>query len=80
MFHPLMDPITRLKDADLAEKIVDLSKKYFIAARSGNIGLIQQILLLLESYKEEQKRRQHQAAADLLKKQDKDLGDLINVD
>lgn len=80
MFHPLMDPVTRIKDADLEANIVDLSKKYFIAAKSGNSGLVQQILLLLESYKEEQQRRQHQAAADLVKKQDKDLDNLIKVD
>ena len=75
-----MDPLTRIKDSDLEANIVDLSKKYFIAARSGNNGLIHQILLMLNAYKEEQNRRQNQASADLLKKQDKDLDDLINVD
>jgi len=80
MFHPLMDPVTRLKDADLEARIVDLSKKYFIAAKSGNSDVVHQILLALESHKEEQVRRRQQATAELLKKQDKDLGDLINVD
>jgi hypothetical protein len=80
MFHPLMDPVTRLKDADLEARIVDLSKKYFIAAKSGNSDLTHQILLALESHKEEQHRRRKEANAELLKKQDKDLGDLINID
>ena len=79
MFHPLMAPPTELKDTDLEQKILDLSKKYFIAARMGQGGVCDQLSMALSMYKEEQSRRQREATKTLVKDQDKDLDDLINV-
>jgi hypothetical protein len=79
MFHPLIAPPTELKDADLEQKILDLSKKYFIAARMGQGGVCDQLSMALDMYKQEQGRRQRESTKTLVKNQDKDLDDLINV-
>lgn len=80
MFHPLLDSPTTLKDQDLEAKILDLSKKYHIAARLGQGGACYQIAIALESYQEEQRSRQQRVMQDTIKKQNGDLDDLINVD
>jgi hypothetical protein len=81
MFHPLLADPRKIKDQDLENKILDLSKKYHIAARSGQGSVANQILVALETYKEEQRRRQHIASQTVIKDQNnKGLDDLINVD
>jgi len=79
MYHPLLDDPKNVKDQDLENKILDLGRKYHIAARSGQGGVCQQIIVILEMYKDEQRRRQVESANTLIKKQNKDLDDLINV-
>lgn len=80
MFNPLLGNLSKIKDSDLESKIQDLTKKYHIAARMGQGSICGQIIGLLESYKEELQSRQTKASQDLIKKQDKDLDDLINVE
>ena len=80
MFHPLLEDASKLKDQDLDNKIQDLSRKYFIAARMGQGGAAQQLVMALDAYRSEQQRRQYQALQKAGKKQDKGLDDLINVD
>lgn len=79
MFHPLLPNVTEIKDLDLENKINELGKKYSFAARSGNGGLCSQILIVLEEYKFEQQRRSMERTKVAIKNQDKDLGELINV-
>lgn len=79
MYNPLLGDPSKLKDADLDGKILDLTKKYHIAARMGHGAVCDQIISALNMYKEEQYRRQVEATQKLAKKQDKDLDDLINV-
>jgi hypothetical protein len=79
MFHPLIDSPTTLKDVDLESKILDLGRKYHIAARMGQGGVCQQIAIALAMYQDEQRQRHLRAAQDMLKKQNKGLDDLINV-
>lgn len=79
MYHPLIDNYTLLKDADLEKKILDLTKKYHIAARLGQGTACQQILIILETYKEELQKRQNNSLKSAVDKQNKDLDDLINV-
>lgn len=79
MYNPLLTDPSKLKDADLESKILDLSRKYHIAARMGHGAVCDQIISALNMYKEEQYRRQVEATQKLAKKQDKDLDDLINV-
>jgi hypothetical protein len=80
MFHPLLGDPSLLKDQDLDAKILDLTKKYGIAARMGQGGACQQIVIALEAFKAEQQRRQNRSLADTMKKQNGDLDDLINID
>lgn len=81
MFNPLLSDPTKIKDQDLENKILDLSKKYQIAMRLGNGSVAQQIVLTLDTYKSEQMRRQAESMQALQKKsRDQGLDDLINVD
>jgi len=81
MFNPLLSDPTKIKDQDLENKILDLSKKYQIAMRLGNGHVAQQIVLTLDTYKIEQQRRQAENMQALQKKsRDQGLDDLINVD
>jgi hypothetical protein len=80
MYHPLLDDPSKLKDQDLENKILDLSRKYHIAARMGQGGAAQQIVVALDMYRSEQQRRQIENSQSLIKNQNKGLDDLINVD
>lgn len=80
MFHPLLGDARELKDLDLENKILELNKKYHIAARMGQGGVANQIAIALDMYKSEQYRRQIETVNNLVNKEDKDLDDLINVD
>jgi hypothetical protein len=80
MFHPLLEDPSKLKDQDLENKILDLSRKYGIAANMGMGTACQQIITALDMYKIEQNRRQQASMQTVIKKnQDRDLDDLINV-
>ena len=79
MFHPLAENPTKLKDQELEDKILDLTKKYQIAMRMGHGGIGNQIVIALEMYREELNRRRDEAIKSTFKKQNKDLDDLINV-
>ena len=57
MFNPLLPDLTKIKNEDIENKINELMKKYFIAARSGQGVVCSQISNILEAYKEEQRRR-----------------------
>ena len=80
MYHPLLGNPADLKDAELDAKILDLSRKYHIAAGMGQGGPASQIVIALEMYKDEQYRRQMEASRNLGKKDNDDLGNLINVE
>lgn len=79
MYNPLLPDVTKLKDADLESKILDVSRKYQIAARTSNGLICEQLIGVLNMLKDEQYRRQVEATQKLMKKQDKDFDDLINV-
>lgn len=57
MFNPLISDFTNLKVSDLENRISELSKKYFIAARSGNGELAKQITVALDMYRSELQSR-----------------------
>ena len=75
MFNPLVDSFEDLTDAQLHEKIQDLSRRYF---QTRNPDLQNQIAVMLDMFKQEQTAR-------LYKKQnsdndeDSDLDNLINI-
>ena len=80
MFHPLLEDPSNLKDQELENKILDLSKKYHMALRMGQGGVAQQILTALQMYKENQFTRQQELIKNTIKKQGPEIDDLINVD
>ena len=81
MFHPLLENVSKLKDQELENKIMDLTSKYHIAMRLGQGGIAQQIVITLEAYRSEQQTRQAESIREMDKRQKKQgLSDLINVD
>ncbi len=74
--HPLLEDLSRLKDQELESKILDLSKKYWVAR---NPDVQYQITLLLESYQEELRSRRAKAFEQQYQNRDKGLDKLINV-
>lgn len=79
MFHPLLPDLQQLKLPDIESKISELSKIYFVAARSGNSYLCEQILIVLEAYRTEFQKRNLEANKVQVNNQIKDLDGLINV-
>jgi hypothetical protein len=78
MFHPLIDDLSKLKDADIDSKINDLNKKYGMAARSGQGQVCSQIITILNILKEEQQIRYYRKIEEL-QNNGKNFDDLINV-
>jgi hypothetical protein len=77
MFHPLESDLRELKDNELEEKIQELTKKYYAAARMGYADLLTQLSTFLIIYKEEMSRRNRER----FKNDDNgDLDQLINVE
>ncbi len=74
--HPLLEDLSRLKDQELESKILDLSKKYWVAR---NPDVQYQITLLLDSYQEELRSRRAKAFEQQYQNRDKGLDKLINV-
>jgi len=74
--HPLVHDLDKLKDAELEQKIFDLTKKYFI---THNPDVRQQMAMILDSLKEEMSRRRQVALEKMLASSDKNLDKLINV-
>ena len=79
MYNPLIENPLSLKDADLENKILDLTKKYHIAARMWQGSVCDQIVTILGSLKEEQLRRGREMLKKTQSSQDKNLDDLIKV-
>ena len=77
MFHPLEEDLSDLKDQELQDRIVDLNKKLFTAARLGKKDMLTQIETFVIIYKDEVRRR---ALTQKLEQGDNDLDQLINVD
>jgi len=81
MFNPLLPDLSKIKDADLENKVLDLNQKFHSSMRMGQGGLAQQVAITLEAYRYEQQRRQAEAMKTLQEKQKKQgLDDLINVE
>jgi hypothetical protein len=79
MYNPLMANPAEFKDAELDNKINELSRKYHIAARSGQGMACQQIIVILESLKYEQQRRRSESLKTSNNGKDSNLDDLINI-
>jgi hypothetical protein len=76
MFHPLAEDFSQLKDADIEQKVQELSKKYWM---SPNPSVKQQISIFLDIYKTELSARRAKLMQQEYQKRDKDLDNLIKV-
>lgn len=76
VINPLLEDLSNLKDAEIENKIQDLSKKYW-QARNPDVKM--QIANFLNIYKEELTTRRAKAWEQQYQKRNKDLDDLIQV-
>lgn len=74
--HPLLGNLNNLKDAELEQKIFDLSKKYFM---TSNIEVRSQMVMVLDGLKEEMNKRRQAQLANMMANRDKTLDKLIKV-
>jgi hypothetical protein len=77
MFHPLEGDLSQLKDNEVEEKLFELNRKYFAAARLGKPDLLTQLATFVTIYKDELSRRYMLRSKQNL---DGDMDQLINVD
>lgn len=75
--HPLAQDLSSLKDDQIEQKIIELSRKYF---QTANGALRQQIQLFLDQYRQELSARRSKQVNEIYQKRPKDLDNLINVD
>lgn len=80
MYNPLLPDISKVKDNELETKINELSKKYFIAAKMGHGAICEQINHAIDLYKQELQKRHYDNIQKVIKKQDRNFDDLINVE
>lgn len=76
MFHPLETDLSVLKDTEVEQKLVELNKKYYAAARMGSKDLLTQLSTFITIYRDELSRRYARKS----QQDDGDLSQLINVD
>jgi hypothetical protein len=76
MFHPFEGDLSQLKDSEVEERLHELTKKYFQAARLGKPELLTQLSTFVTIYKEELSARLRKNSSPV----DGDLDQLINVD
>lgn len=76
MLHPLGQDLSTLKDTELEQKIMELSRKYFIA---NNPMLKEQIVNMLDAYKVELSDRRSRVLNQEYQNREKGLDDLIKV-
>lgn len=74
--NPLVDDLSKLKDAEIENKIQDLSKKYWL---SRNPEVKNQISVFLDIYREELSARRAKSWQQQYEKRNKDLDNLIQV-
>jgi hypothetical protein len=78
MFTPPFDEdLSGLKDNEIEDKVQELTKKYYTAARLGKPELLTQLTYFITIYKSEMTKRAYQKTKGQL---DGDIDQLINVD
>lgn len=80
MFHPLGEDLSSLKDAEVEQKLQELTRKYFQAQRLGNHQLLTQLSTFVNIYRQEMTTRYQKAANASQGSYDGDLDQLINVE
>lgn len=57
MWHPLLPDLTEFTDDELMSKYNELNTRWVQANRAGSVSVLQQMSLVLESYRTEIRRR-----------------------
>ena len=76
MFHPLTEDYSKLKDAEIEQRVQELSRKYFM---TQNPHVKHQLATFIDIYKTELNHRRTKQLEQVYQKRDKDLDKLINV-
>jgi hypothetical protein len=76
MIHPLVNDLSVLKDNEIEEKILDLSKKYWIT-RNPEVQF--QIRMLLDQFNEELRVRRNKAIQQQYENRNQELDKLIKI-
>ncbi len=76
MIHPLAEDFSQLKDAEVENRLQDLSKKYWM---TNNPSVRQQMSILIGLYREELSVRRQKTLQQQYQNRDKGLDKLINV-
>lgn len=76
--HPLAGDLTQISDEELLKKLNELYDKIKKAYNFSDPSILQQLYMLLESYKSEQTRRA-QAAQEKFAQNNKKLTDRIDI-
>lgn len=76
MIHPLAEDFSQLKDADVENRLQDLSRKYWM---TNNPQVRQQMNVLIGLYREELSARRQKVLQQQYQNRDKGLDKLINV-
>ena len=74
--HPLVSDLSGLKDVEIENKILDLSKKYW---QTYNPNLQYQIRMMLDVYNEELQNRRNKLLQQQLENRNQELDKLIKV-
>ena len=77
MFHPFEGDLSELSDTELNNKLSELNRKYYTAARLGKKDLLTQLQTFVTIYRDEITRR---AISAKYEQNDTDLDQLINVE
>ena len=77
--HPLAPDLSKVTDSELQAKVMDLSRKLSASYRMGNAELIHQVQMLYNECLEEQNTRERKKMEELLKSNNRDFDDIIDV-
>lgn len=77
--HPFSPDFSTITDTELDNKLTELAKKINIANRGGNFNLIYQMQLLYNDYLEERARRDQAKLQEMLKANNRDFDDIIDI-
>lgn len=78
--HPLGPELSQATDTEIQSKVMELGKKLSASYRMGNPELTRQVQMLYNDYLEEQSTRERKKMEELLKSNDSDFDDIIDVD
>jgi len=79
-FNPLIENLSALTDQQLEQKIADITKKYALAQRMNNFGMMGQIAGVLEVYRQEAINRTYAKQRELEKQQNPNLDPFASLD